>query len=245
MRRSLVLLPLLFLLAASFTGEVWNTITVKEYDAAMSKMEQFYSSKKTYSLKVTHASFKGHDTEVPYDVSSGYFHFDRGNYHSFLLGIHTIQNQKYKVVVDSINRCITVSDPDAASTKELMRINYVNSSQYVVAYKEAKTEQGEKYKLDFNEQPAYSAYTIIIGEDGQMKEMNVYYRKEYPSDNNNPSSPKVKPRLRISYSGFTEVSGFSQDEFQTDRYFREEKKVLKAAPAFAQWKLVDARLPKK
>lgn len=230
----------------AFTGgEVWTGITVKEYDEAMKKAESFYNSKKKYSIKVTHATYKGHDAQVPYDQSTGYFHFDNGNYHSYLLRIHTIQADKYKVVVDSINKTIIVSDPDSKAAAELMQINYVNSAQYVVAYKSAKTELGTLYKLDFNTTPAYSAYTVTLGDDGQMKDFTVYYRKEYPADAKDPASPKVKPKLKIAYSAFTEVSDFSAGEFDTGKYFTETKKQLNPAPAYAKWKLVDARLPRK
>lgn len=237
---------LCIVLLLAFKGsDVWTSITVKEYDAVMKKVEVFYKGKKKYAVNVTHATYKGHDSEVPYQQSTGYFHYEGGKYHSWLLGIHTIYDGKHKVVVDSVNKMIIVSDPDSKSTDELMHLNYTNSAKYLIACKQCKTEQGEKFKLDFNEVPAYNSYLLRLAESGEIQGITVYYRTEYPSDSKDPDSPKVKPKLSINYSGFTSTPGFSSGEFSTAKYITIEKNKIKSTPAYSSYRVADSRISAK
>jgi hypothetical protein len=238
-------IPVLLLFLAFKGGDVWTIITAKEYDVEMKKVEKFYTEKKKYAVNVTHATYKGHDSEIPYQQSTGYFHYENGKYHSWLLGVHTMQDEKYKVVVDSINKILIVSDPDSKTTNELMQLNYTNSERYLVSCKQSKTEKGEKFKLDFNEVPSYSSYLLSIEDDGEIKGLTVYYRAEYASDPQNSASPKVKPKLSISYSGFTDTPAFRSNEFSTAQYFTIENNILKPASSYSAYRIVDARFSKK
>jgi hypothetical protein len=241
----LIFIPVLLFLLAFKGGDVWNTITVQEYNVAMEKVEKFYKEKKKYAVKVTHATYKGHDSEIPYQQSTGYFHYENGKYHSWLLGIHTIQDGKYKVVVDSVNKMIIVSDPDPKTTDELMHLNYTNSARYIIACKQSKTEDGEKFKLDFNEVPSYTSYLLAISAAGEIRGLTVYYRAEYPSDSKDPNSPKAKPKLSINYSGFTATPVFDAGEFSSAKYFTVEKNKLKATSLYSTYRISDARLTTK
>lgn len=238
----LISVLVLFLFLAFKSGDVWKIITVKEYDLEMEKVDKFYAAKKKYSVTVTHATYKGHDSEIPYQQSTGYFHYENGKYHSWLLGIHTLSDGKYKVVVDSLNKMLIVSDADSKTTDELMHLNYTNSAKYIVSCKQSKTEEGEKFKLDFNEVPSYTSYLLRIAESGEIRGLTVYYRTEYPSDAKDPNSIKVKPKLSISYSDFTDKPSFSISEFSSAKYFTVEKNIIKPTSAYTKYQISDARL---
>lgn len=224
----------------------WSTATIEEVDAAHTKSATFYSSKKTYSMDITYSSYKGHDAVAPYETMNGYFRFDNGRSHSYIQGVHTIISGVYKMILDTVHKTMVVTDAPSENSNELMQINYANSKQYLTGCKKSESQLSTVYHMEFSEKVSYSAYELTFADNGQMKNITVFYRNEYPSDPQQPKSAKVKPKLKITYGPVTEKVTFSAStEFSLTKYFSESKGTLALTPAFKGFQLIDSRLKKK
>jgi hypothetical protein len=233
-------------LAFLFSGFVafqtnWTTSTMDEVDTAHKNSATYYAAKKKYSMEITYSSFKGHEEIAPYETMQGYYHFDNGKSHSYIQGVHSIVSGNYKLILDSAHKTMVVTDAPNESTGELMQINYENSKQFMTSCKKSSSEVSTMFKMEFSEEVTYSAYALTFSKDGQMKDITVYYRKEYPSDPKQPNSPKLKPKLKISYGLLNEKAVFTPKEFDLTKYFTESRGVLKATPTYSTYQLIDSR----
>ncbi|MEO5645216.1 MAG: hypothetical protein ABIS12_17980 [Bacteroidia bacterium] len=234
-------------LLLGFGTIAWTTITQAEYTVAMDKMNEFYTVNDHYSVRISYSSFRGHESEVPYETSNGIYICDKNKYYSQLLGTRTIQNEKIKIVIDSLHKSITVANPEEnESGNEMKKINYENSKQYITAYKTAPIANGKLYRIECNPTPSYSAYVLDLSNDGFLRELIVYYKNEYPIDPTNATSAKAKAKLKISYSGFDSKTAFDPARvFSTAKYITETSGKLTLTKAYSSYRLFDNRIPNK
>jgi hypothetical protein len=233
----------LLLLCMSATY-VWNETTQIEYDKVTKRSGDFYDSKKHYAVRITHTSYRGHDVVTPYETREGYYRFDNGSYHSLLLGVHTIQNKKYRIVIDTVAKTMLVGDPVAKRADEISEINYANSMKDVKRFLSCAVAAGVRYRLEYNEKPMYEAYETKFNTSGMMTEMTVFYRKQYAINPNDANSPKAKPKLKITWSDLNEKVVFATDEFSSEKYFTEVNKKLTPTSKYKGYRITDVRVKK-
>ena len=238
-----IILGLLLVVCVSATY-TWKETTQQDYDAVTKKSGDFYDKKKHYSVKVTHTSYRGHDAVVAYEMQEGYYRYDNGSYHSLLMGIHTIQNKTYRVVIDTMAKSIQVGDPIAKRADEISEINYSNSMKDVKRFLSCAVGTGVRYRLEYNEKPTYESYETQFNQDGMMTEMTVFYRKEYPLNPSDPNSAKAKPKLQITWTELNEKAVFAADEFSTEKYFTVVNNKLTPAAKYKAYRIADVRVKK-
>lgn len=233
----------LIFLCASATF-VWTETTQKVFDAATKRSTEFYEGKGHYSVKVVHTSYRGHDAISAYEQTDGFYRFDHGSYHSYLAGMHTIQNKKYRVVIDTAAKSILVGDLLSNKADDVSEINYKNSMLDVNKFLKCPIGTADRYRLEYNEKPLYEAYETELNAEGMMTEMVVFYRKEYPLNPQDNNSAKAKPKLMITWSEFNVKAVFAADEFSTDKYFIETNGKLTLTSAYRAYRLTDVRVKK-
>lgn len=237
-----------FVLASGFAvfQESWAVCAIDEIDAAHKNSATFYASKKSYSIDITYSSYKGHEALAPYETMQGFYRFDNGRSHTYIQGVHTIVNGTFKMILDTAHKTMVIADAPTTQSNELMQINYENSKQYMTSCKKSVGEFSTVYRMEFSEKVAYSAYSLTFSKDGQMKDITVYYSQDYPSDPKAPNSPRVKPKLKISYGAVVEKISFNPaKEFNLTKYFTEVKGVLKTSTAYNSYQLIDSRSSRK
>lgn len=234
----------------AFTSDLnWKNITREEFEKVKSLLENFYSKNTTLSMTVTHASYKNYTTEIPHEQVAGYFRMNKNNYHSFLMGVEAIQNEKFKISVDSSQKLILVANPDnlgkEGGIKEMMKFNYELSRSQITAYKIAEVKGGKIHRVEFTQKLPYTAYEMDISEEGLLRKLVIYYRNEYPSDIEDEQSPKTKPRLSITFSEVSKVPVFSKDEFDHNKYITISDKKILPSTQFSGYKVADLRVSEK
>lgn len=209
------------------------------------QMNNWFLNTTAYSLTVTHSSYEDYITTVPADKSVGYFKKDKNNYHSFLLGIHTVQNKNYKIVVDSSQKIMVVANPD-----QLIWNNYT-FNQYDTILKMCSTitmlEKGKDklYHIGFNSQSPLSAYEFLLGPDGLLKEIVWYSNQEIKKDSNDETSEITKPRVSIVFSNYKEAIPLSYtSEFDENNYLNKNNNKLSVSDKYKKYRLLDQRFNK-
>ena len=217
-------------------------ISKEETGKVFEKTNTWFRETPVYSLDVVHASFENYTTSSPADKAVGYFKKDGKNYHSFLLGIHTIQNKDYKIVIDTAEKIIAVANPDQLNWLKYTQDDYKVFLKNCTAIRTSKTGRYAFYRVELPENNPVAAYEFLIDEKGLAREISWYYNKEVKKDEN---SPAAKPRMRISFSGYNEEPSFSYSEtFSEEPYFEKKNDKLVVTEKYQHFKLLDQRIKK-
>lgn len=206
------------------------------------KMNNWFKNTPAYSMKVTHASYENYTTTVPADRAVGYFKKDKNNYHSFLIGIHTIQNNDYKIVIDTAQKIMLVASPDQLVWNSYTTDNYIYLLQECSAIKVTTIGTDKKYRLEYKEGPL-ACYEIVVDADGLLKEVVSFYAKAIKKDENDKNSPKVKPRIVITFSGYEKKPVFNyKKDFDESCYFIKKGSKVIPVERYKKFKFSDQRL---
>lgn len=221
----------------------WENITRAGFEQAMNNVGTFFNQHTTYSVEVVHTSYKGWNAKNAFDKMRGYFKRDGDKYSSKILGIHTIQNKDMRVVIDSMNRTLIVTDPVKFKTSDIMNLQYNEAARFVTAYKERNTSVGKLYRVEFNDTLLrYAAYEVELTKNNEVRDIVIYLRDEYPEDMNYPNSPKVHPKVRIDFIDFDTKPAFSSDDFDVAEYVAlVGKKLSITNPEYKDYRLIDNR----
>lgn len=198
----------------------------------------------SYSMTVTHASYENYKTPVPYERSAGYFRKDRSSYHSFLLGIHTIENQRYRISVDSSAKVMMVADkPDNNEPVSVYGLqDYKDAMESCTVIKVISIGTDKLYRLEYKSGYPLSAHELLVSDDGLLKKITWYYAQEVQKDPEDKNSPKDKPRLEISFSSYKKNPVFPKKEFDESSYFSKKDNRIIPAEEYRNYQVSDQRL---
>lgn len=238
---------MLCLLAFKTDNTSWKTCTISEIDGEIKKMEAFYKSNTSYSVLITHSSFIGHNAITPFEKSEGFLIKHGTNLHSMILGIETIQNDKWKVVIDSSSNTIAVSDIEKEIQNQALPLNALLAKKNITVCKKADLQGSDKlFHIEFSAPVKLLAEEMKIGADYRLKELTMLYREKYNVDPENANSPKEQPKVTIVLKDYKLNPKIDiKKEFNTNTYFVVDKAgnfVL--TPVFKQYEILDLRISK-
>lgn len=221
----------------------WHEITRDQLSLVFDQTRDWQLNHSNYAMTITHSSFENYTTTVPHEISTGFFRKKENKYHSYLLGIHTIQTSHFKIVVDTTNKTLIVANRDARAfdlylTDGLSALFAVTSSISEIAI-----GTDRKYKLEFLNDFPLEHFEMTVAQSGFLNEMVWYYRNPVSKNIDDESAEKTKPRLSVSFSSvrtYTEKS--SESEFDESNYFLMEGYKLIPTGKYRDFTLSDQRL---
>lgn len=217
----------------------WDVISKETMAQQFDEMNRQFKSMEVYSIAVTHASFENYTDKIPHEKSTGYFKKEKNNYHSFFLGIHTIQNSRCKVVVDSAHEIIIVADPDHSFANTLTQTDYSSLLSSCALIKKMQSNKETHYRFEFEKENPLNAYEFYFGQNELLSGITIYYNREIKTENNSIT----KPRMEISFRNWRKNIVYSQQEFDESRFIFKKECQYFLQPSFAgKYKLLDQRL---
>ena len=224
---------------------LWSSISKDEMAKIFEKMSNSLKNTQSYSMVVTHSSYENYKTNTPFEQSKGYFKKDKNNYHSFLLGIHTIQNTKYKMSVDTSAKVIMVAKNENNSIFDTYQLqDYKDLIDVCSSIKTMDIGTDKQYRLEFKDGYSLSSQEFTVSPDGILKQITLYYAKAVQLDPEDKNSAKVKPRLSISFSEYKKNAAFNyKNEFDESAYFYKSGEKLMLTEKYKHYELSDQRLP--
>jgi hypothetical protein len=232
----------------SFKGNTdgWIKIDEKETLSALKEGMNWYGKQKNYMVSIKYESFEDYVTPIPSDKSEGYYKQEGKNYHSFALGIHTIQNERMKLIVDSARKTIVLSDKDTAarmspySSDEILKLLSGTKGMLKQGLKD-----GMQYRIDCGKNSSFERYEFIVGKDKMLNKLCYYLREAISHDVNNPKAIKTMPRAEINF--YNPVSKPVLDykkEFDESRYVMKKDKGYVPVELFKNYRVKDLRIIK-
>lgn len=247
MKNKKVYILILFIVAfvgnKMFAQVSWTPVTKDEMSKVFEQMNSWFKNTSDYSLTVTHASYKDYKTTVPAEKSVGYFKKDKNNnYHSFLLGIHTIQNANYKIVVDSMQKVMVASYPDKLVWTNYTLDDYTYILNSAVALKMTTYSDGKLYRIEFNKSATIASYEFLIDSDNLLSQIIWYYAKDVKHTEDEKSITS-KPRLCITFSNLKKNPELNfKEEFDESKYFFKKDSKLVLSEKYKKYKFIDSRV---
>ncbi|MEP6793777.1 MAG: hypothetical protein ABJB16_05580 [Saprospiraceae bacterium] len=221
----------------------WKDESKEQLAHVFDQMRTWHVLHTDYTITITHASFENYTTTIPYEKSTGYYRKVNDSYHSFLLGIHTIQNEKYKIILDTAGQTLMVANIDHSIWSAYTIEDYGYLLKACVATKVLNSGMDNRYRLEYGEGYPLDSYEMLVSGEGFLKEMVWYYRTDVPKDIDNEDSEKTKPRLSITFSSFKKYQHvIADDEFDFTKYFKVVGNKLIPVGKYKDFTLSDQRL---
>lgn len=225
----------------------WTAITVEAMATEIKKIEAVYKDNVGYSFSISHVTYKNYTTTTAEDKMTGYFIKDaKNNYHSYILGVRTIQNSKVKITVDSINKSIQINTPDRSFTKEVKLSEVENMLKICSVVKKQDVSSGKKFRMEFAKTKKYSAYEVWVNSSSQLEKLVMYFNAEFPSDPNDEKSAKTKPRAEVLFTNYkTGLKPVYKDYFDETKYVTAKGDTYVGATNYKDYKIYDLRVKTK
>lgn len=237
---SLFTLPMLFCSFSLLIND-WKQISMQEYERILDKGEKFYKEKK-YSVKYKISSFKTHQEIIPYETAKGFVIRQNESFHNGVLGVHSIQNEKYRFVIDSIQRYIMIANPVDPESYETILNNIKLWKKQIITVKQLVTDQGMKLNVRFNENLRTESMTLEFNKEGFLKKSTVYFRIQLSHDPTDKNSIKTAPRVETEYSEYkTSLTEIQNRSFDEKKYFIYSEKGFTPTQEYKSFKVKDTR----
>ncbi len=191
------------------------------------------------SMDIVYRMFDTYTGTEPAMQMKGYFHKREGAIHSVLMGIETLQNDQYKIVMDNTNKTMLLTAPDSLSKKSTSGVNIQQALTVCTTVQYLEKEQEKIYKLFFKKGFEYNEMDIhIAGKSFFIRQLDLFF--EAPVNlKGEKEGPKAKPRAEISYSNVKKKPGGKPADFYTATYMTLQNKQPAPSKKYAGYKFLN------
>jgi hypothetical protein len=243
----IVHIQIIVLFAAFYTkaqpDAAWQTVSKQEAVAIIEHARNWFQTTPSYSFTVSHASYAGYTSSTPHEKQGGYFRKYATGFHSYALGINTIQNKNYLITIDTTKHIILVNNPlkkfEPINPEDLKDIQ--KRLDKCTAIKMLTTTQSKTLRLEFSKNSPVFTYEFCLNKDNLPKSITICYAREVKSTTN---GAMVKSKLVIEFDNYHTGISPSKDELSSSKYFYEKNKnVLALNDTYEKYSLLDQRVP--
>jgi hypothetical protein len=235
----------LLLFAFCPVDETWVNVRKEEVLNDFSGVRNWFASNESYQLKLKYQSFESFSSMKSADESIGYFKRSKLNYHSVMMGIETIQNEKIRIMVDSSNKTILLAEPKKELQSPFDEQEYIKVLDKCRALKKMEGPTEKKLRIEFPAKFYMDSYTITIEKKEIIKKLVIYFGQEISANENEKNAKKSKPRVEISFSEHKANAVIPPHEFSTKKYIEFDGKNYKTNKLYSEYKIYDTRVKTK
>lgn len=227
-------------------NQVWEVSSPAEISNAYKKACSWFTSTSSYAFKLRYTSYSDAITTVKIESSEGYYRKAENNYITKVMGIKTIQNGKVKVVLDTVDKLVTIMDPGTlnpsiASSEQLETLLSNTKSQ-----KKSRDGRGVRYRIEFKKNSQLDAYEFLINKSGVLESVVFFYAEQIEKiDSENKTEQlekKIKPRLEINLFDFEVPLRYKDTDFSEKAILQKnQEKNFFLTEAYAGYRMLDYR----
>jgi hypothetical protein len=241
----LLLMPAILLVSYKRADVNWKTMDIKTISKELKDLQVSYSKLTTYAVTINYITYDTKSNNTIHDRSNGYM-IKSGIYSkSRLLGIYSVQNEKFRVTIDSSKKVIHISNAYEAKDPGFSINDYMKILNLCKTVKKTSGENMIGYRFETKNKEGLIAQELFI-ENGITKEVNVFYANEhFLRENNSIKKEIVYPRLQVLFSNYDQNIKVSKSDFTTEKIITTgSDKKLSLVPAYKGYKLIDGRVKK-
>jgi len=215
----------------------WRETDKHTMSVNLNSIAKYLQNKQQYQVYMTDASFENYTTPVAHEKSSGYVKKEGQKFHNYMMGIHTIQNSKCRLVFDSTKKILIVSDPLKAINDIISDTAFNRYLKVCNKMKLARSGGIIYIKLEFNSTYPLSEMTMTI-KDSLVEKIVMYYQHEVKSNNKS-----AKPRVEITFEKWKMSVENIEEAFNLDTYVYKKGDTYYLKPPYTgTCKLLDQRI---
>lgn len=220
----------------------WETASKEEFLNASEKASVWFTKNTNYKVDIIYSSFKDHSSFDAHDVYSGFYKRQSNNFCSSAMGVLTIQNERIRLSVDTVNKLILLQNRSEINQSPTDMKTFSELLDRVKSIKKQSTENGNmSYRIDFKPNDLYSAYEFSVNNKGMLVGMKYLYSKELKNEEDD-NVIKGKPRLEVTFSNYqTDLKFNTEKEFSEKIYLKEEGKKIVLTDSYKHYELKDYR----
>lgn len=231
------------------TSSAWQTVTKEEIIASYKNVWDWFVQTQNYSFQLKYTSYKDHVSGEVIESSEGSYKRSGLKYKTEAVGIKTIQNEKVKIVVDTADKMIALTNPSnlsptMQSTDELKKL-----LENVRALKKKSIGKSIVYRIDFTKNELYEAYEFVVSEKGLVDRLVYYYSEQTEKDygdgeNEKAIEFKMKPRLEIAFTNYVIQGKITETEFTDKSIVLADNRKVILLDKYKAFQVKDYRLQK-
>jgi hypothetical protein len=241
----LLLIPAILLVSFKLPEVNWKTVDIKTVSKELKELQAAYSKITTYAVTINYITYDTKSNNTVHDRSNGYI-IKSGLYSkSRLLGIYSVQNEKFRITIDSSKKIVHVSNAYEAKDPGFSINDYMKILNFCKSVKKMSSVNMTGYRFETKNKEGLVAQELFI-ENGITKEVNVFYANEhFFRENNSIKKEIVYPRLQVLFSNYNQNIKVSKSDFSTEKIITiGSDKKLSLVPAYKGYKLIDGRVKK-
>lgn len=251
-RNYILFFTFLVLALTSQTKNDWTKAEKAEIIAAYQKACDWFVRNNSYSFNLNYTSYKDHLSKEIIESSNGYYKRSSNKFVSHIMGIKTIQNSTARIVIDSSDKLIAITDPGSlnptlANTEQLTEM--LNN---VKGLKKRVSNEGVTYKIDFLKNSLFDSYEFSVDKSGLLDKLVYFYSeqedKDYggeTDDGHLPITSKIKPRLEVVFSKYQYPIKANSNDFEIKGLVLADNRKISLNDNFKSYSVKDYRTIKK
>ncbi|OFY63016.1 MAG: hypothetical protein A3H98_10665 [Bacteroidetes bacterium RIFCSPLOWO2_02_FULL_36_8] len=222
----------------------WEEITREEITKEFIRIHNWYLNTKNYSLQVKHSLFKDPEQKIPEDKSVGYFIKHGVSYHNNLMDIHTIQNDKYKIVLDTSQKLIMVSNAGKDNLWNTLPVEPAKDLALVSVIKKYCDDSLKKYRIEFELESGISVFEIHLNKENLPVKLIICYRRSFSHHSYTENNTVKNPKVEIEFTDYLIDENYynSEKEFDETEYFMLKDDKLMPTEKFKGYEIKDMRV---
>ncbi|MBL4756016.1 MAG: hypothetical protein JKY52_20785 [Flavobacteriales bacterium] len=237
---------ILYLLLSTMLPEVLIAQdTISDYAALaqedMGKVNATYTSIDKLSMDVTYSLYPSYFSPAPTDISKGFYKKQGDMFQSSIMGVETMQNEKYRIVTDEAAKLLVVSEvlPTIAMVTPV-KIDSALRQCSAISYRESANGQ-KIYTLNFDKGVFdFQSLEIFINPKSYLlDQINIYFGDAINIDPNDLSSAKQIPMVQIVYSNVNQRPKFRSALFSEHRYVKDKNGAYVASANYPDYEVIN------
>lgn len=241
MKSFVFILLLIAITSSAYSQDRWATTTWEIFEQTFDKASVQYKASQYY-VDLKYSSFKGLNSTQPFETSIGYYQKNGKFQQNYIMGITTIQDDKIKLTLDSINQIVAINYAVGDLNNTLSKEEFEQSKKMIETLKKGESESGIKFQVNYVPTSPVRTIEYSFNKKGELKSMSIYYaeQKEYEDEEGNVKKDHVW--LKIEFLRFE--NKIAKKELKISELVLESNNEFKLKPLYRDFELVDFRYKK-
>lgn len=219
-------------------------INSKQASGIFKSIAEWYRDTESFNVNVEFTSFKNHQSNSPHEIKTGYLKKSGKNFHSSLMGLETVQNKFYKIIIDTASNTIAIKDAELSAWDEINPLiiqKGLGTSQsifldelddrYILKMIPAKSSSINYYELDYDKNYRIQQVTLKMTKEALADDGKTRY--------------KIAPKVHIRFFNYGKGNLIEANEFATSSYLNIQENTLNGVGKYANYKILDLRVKEK
>lgn len=188
----------LSLAAEKGDAQTWQSSTPQELLERIEANGKLYEAVTSYRLLVDMASYRSTDDVVAFDEAQSTVVKSGKRYRVDALGMVTVQDEQYRVTVDSAERMIMVG-----RAGDIMDVVGADHARIIIENAASVTKRSQRdgvtFRVVFRKGAYYTQLENTYDTEGWLKKIECYWGVEVKENPDDPKSPGYKPRVVMRF----------------------------------------------